>query len=60
MGAWIETSQSKANKMNYKVAPLVGAWIETVGSPETKEAKESHPSWVRGLKHKNIEDNEDT
>ena len=34
-----------------RVAPLVGAWIETgiFGASAQKSAK-SHPSWVRGLK----------
>ena len=35
---------------NYKVAPLVGAWIETSPSVSQKLSTKSHPSWVRGLK----------
>ena len=34
-----------------KVAPHVGAWIETMsGSPDPEGKSESHPMWVRGLK----------
>ena len=33
-----------------KVAPYVGAWIETVQSVGTQPAPKSHPTWVRGLK----------
>ena len=37
----------------YKVAPHVGAWIETKsGRPQKKCCRESHPMWVRGLKQK--------
>ena len=33
-----------------RVAPYVGAWIETfVSQPETQTDR-SHPTWVRGLK----------
>ena len=32
------------------VAPLVGAWIETRYLYKKVALKESHPSWVRGLK----------
>ena len=33
-----------------KVAPYVGAWIETNGSNGTPAGRMSHPTWVRGLK----------
>ena len=33
-----------------KVAPLVGAWIETEKLTEKINYQMSHPSWVRGLK----------
>ena len=33
------------------VAPLVGAWIETLVVLYNKLCSQSHPSWVRGLKH---------
>ena len=36
------------------VAPLVGAWIETVGVIQNGIARVSHPSWVRGLKLRNL------
>ena len=32
------------------VAPLVGAWIETLTLIKRLTIKLSHPSWVRGLK----------
>ena len=32
------------------VAPLVGAWIETVCVQPLNHSQRSHPSWVRGLK----------
>ena len=37
------------------VAPLVGAWIETIWCVKADENTLSHPSWVRGLKHPLIE-----
>ena len=33
-----------------EVAPLVGAWIETLSSRLLEVIILSHPSWVRGLK----------
>ena len=50
MGAWIETDIMKKKGIVQKVAPLVGAWIETVVVQYLKTCYESHPSWVRGLK----------
>ena len=35
----------------YAVAPRVGAWIETFRLISRKGTEESHPEWVRGLKH---------
>ena len=35
----------------YAVAPLVGAWIETYRYRKRVGHMQSHPSWVRGLKH---------
>ena len=36
----------------YKVAPRVGAWIETINfSSLPSFTYRSHPVWVRGLKH---------
>ena len=32
------------------VTPFVGVWIETRPPPHLREDKESHPSWVCGLK----------
>ena len=34
------------------VAPLVGAWIETLYTRDMAQNLVSHPSWVRGLKLK--------
>ena len=34
-----------------KVAPYVGAWIETLEMNGKPNYKRSHPTWVRGLKH---------
>ena len=36
---------------NRQVAPYVGAWIETFFFSTTASFCESHPMWVRGLKH---------
>ena len=33
-----------------KVAPYVGAWIETQKKQNWQGTYESHPTWVRGLK----------
>ena len=33
-----------------RVAPRVGAWIETCSSSLNDDGYESHPVWVRGLK----------
>ena len=33
------------------VAPYVGAWIETAMKSICDHSFESHPMWVRGLKH---------
>ena len=33
------------------VAPYVGAWIETRNALGMHQIRESHPTWVRGLKH---------
>ena len=51
MGAWIETkSRLLCNELR-KVAPYVGAWIETrTHQVETCRLHPSHPTWVRGLK----------
>ena len=53
MGAWIETLVVRKTFRTLKVAPFMGAWIETklFGSCPIWRG-ESHPSWVRGLKHR--------
>ena len=33
-----------------RVAPYVGAWIETLGKAKREHDYKSHPTWVRGLK----------
>ena len=50
MGAWIETGNESRAGRPTKVAPYVGAWIETKLIDEAYEMHRSHPTWVRGLK----------
>ena len=50
MGAWIETKTAGDILRNVFVAPLVGAWIETMQLIILLNLHVSHPSWVRGLK----------
>ena len=38
-------------QLQYKVAPRVGAWIETDEPSPANPSARSHPVWVRGLKH---------
>ncbi len=52
VGAWIETKVCPILHPTIVVAPYVGAWIETCIVADLKaENMESHPMWVRGLKH---------
>ena len=52
MGAWIETKDPVIGSFRCDVAPYVGAWIETGSAFTSTSLKvESHPTWVRGLKH---------
>ncbi len=37
------------------VAPYVGAWIETHQWQNRQNQEQSHPTWVRGLKHNVVE-----
>ena len=37
--------------MTKKVAPYMGAWIETFRFANGNPSCTSHPTWVRGLKH---------
>ena len=39
------------NRLLWIVAPLAGAWIETISLKPVCNIKTSHPSRVRGLKH---------
>ena len=51
MGAWIETFGIEGLANVVKVAPRVGAWIETSFNTQAqRKLLESHPVWVRGLK----------
>ena len=43
-----------------RVAPLMGAWIETIVEISDPTTRESHLSWVRGLKHRSGADVEIT
>ena len=51
VGAWIETDFTSWCRVHSYVAPYVGAWIETPLSHLDDYWYESHPTWVRGLKH---------
>ena len=51
VGAWIETPSVQKQTQAKQVAPYVGAWIETLSSICSANTEESHPTWVRGLKH---------
>ena len=58
VGAWIETFARMAKiSGSDKVAPYVGAWIETwqPQMPSRSNLFQSYPTWVRGLKHQNLE-----
>ena len=51
MGAWIETQFPGKPEPGERVAPRVGAWIETPALVTyTGIPNGSHPVWVRGLK----------
>ena len=51
MGAWIETASASSRLPPYKkVAPCMGAWIETSYGEKHYQYLSSHPVWVRGLK----------
>ena len=52
VGAWIETSRWEKPLRYFAVAPYVGAWIETYYLRLTVMRLGSHPTWVRGLKHR--------
>ena len=51
VGAWIETNICMSCAVMLVVAPYVGAWIETGLHRLSRHWPESHPMWVRGLKH---------
>lgn len=42
--------------LNTRVAPYVGAWIETLHQQRSMELQESHPIWVCGLKQRKKSD----
>ena len=51
VGAWIETYMGGGAEFGEFVAPYVGAWIETKQPDKSHGMTQSHPTWVRGLKH---------
>ena len=51
MGAWIETEFVLTQNNVRNVASYMGAWIETLPEGRVFDDAESHPTWVRGLKH---------
>ena len=51
VGAWIETLSTNLFTRTQPVAPYVGAWIETNVLMRLQPLRQSHPMWVRGLKH---------
>ena len=54
VGAWIETLYPFPRASPPLVAPYVGAWIETASKAVRPFWRIwSHPTWVRGLKHRN-------
>ena len=44
----------------YAVTPFVGVWIETVNNSLTSVTPRSHPSWVCGLKQKELQNGSKT
>ncbi|VHA72155.1 Uncharacterised protein [Streptococcus pyogenes] len=51
MGEWIEIEDLRKMAENAKVSPFMGEWIEIASSCFVPTStKESHPSWVSGLK----------
>ena len=53
-GAWIETYCPQCSVSVRCVAPLTGAWIETRQHRQSWQCWRSHPSRVRGLKHRTV------
>ena len=51
MGAWIETSFLSRLLPEPKVAPFMGAWIETCVRCPVEVVLASRLSWARGSKH---------
>ena len=50
VGVWIETLRSIKRTLHLLVTPFVGVWIETDNETDNQIQKQSHPSWVCGLK----------
>ena len=48
----LKHNEKIVKKKQLQVAPLVGAWIETLVCYYYSHNIESHPSWVRGLKQR--------
>ena len=52
--SWVRGLKPPEHRRSYprgRVAPFVGAWIETSMCETVLCGMVSHPSWVRGLKH---------
>jgi len=50
VGAWVETEDGSSLFQRHIVAPLVGAWVETLICLRLSAFAPSRPSWARGLK----------
>ena len=55
VGVWIETENTARQYETSLVTPFVGVWIETFGIAQKKQKARSHPSWVCGLKQKELD-----
>ena len=54
VGAWIEIAITIPIIVDFVVAPHVGAWIEIYAATNHFDSVLSHPTWVRGLKSRNL------
>ena len=54
VGVWIETSLTVDTSHPEAVTPYVGVWIETIKQIIWSFFWKSHPTWVCGLKQKNL------
>ena len=59
MGAWIETARRSRLRSHPRVAPRVGAWIETALQDVVDgKCTRSRPAWARGLKPLDVRSND--